>query len=148
MRKTVLGLTAAMAMVAGGAWADEKVDHEKKGEQAKTMERGLNEVKGTIDVVKTAQNEVVIKALPEKKELTTLHVDKDTTIFVDGRTGALSDLKEGQEVRASFEEKAGMKHANWIEVTTAGPMMKEREEKPTTPGSPEEPKNPEQGKPY
>jgi hypothetical protein len=42
-------------------------------------------------------------------------VGKATTVFLDGRTGSLSDLTAGQEIRAAFEPGEGSK-AEWIEL--------------------------------
>jgi len=44
-----------------------------------------------------------------------LQVDPATTIFIDGHTGTLADLAEGEVVRAAYEAGAGPPVAQWIE---------------------------------
>lgn len=107
--------------------------------------QGMNELRGTVQAVRPAQNELVLEPAksPEASAPTTLRVDHDTTIFIDGRTGSLSDLKPGQEVRASFDMKGNERHANWIEVTTAASPDMQKQPAPSEPTQPA-PSNPDQ----
>jgi hypothetical protein len=50
---------------------------------------------------------------------TTLEVTEDTHIAVEGTTGALQDIREGDEVKASYEIRDGKNIARSIEVTEA-----------------------------
>jgi len=50
---------------------------------------------------------------------TTLEVTEDTRIAVEGTTGALQDIREGDEVKASYEVRDGKNIARSIEVTEA-----------------------------
>lgn len=50
----------------------------------------------------------------------TLHVVPETIITVDGRDGGIADIKEGEQIRASFNEQDGRQIAVKIE---AGPTM-------------------------
>jgi hypothetical protein len=52
---------------------------------------------------------------------TTLEVTEDTRIAVEGTTGSLQDIREGDEVKASYEERDGKNIARSIEVTEAEP---------------------------
>lgn len=52
---------------------------------------------------------------------TTLAVTEDTRIAVDGTTGSLQDIREGDEVKASYEARDGKYIAKSIEVTEAEP---------------------------
>jgi hypothetical protein len=49
----------------------------------------------------------------------TLHVVPETIISVDGRDGRIADIKEGEQIRASFNEQDGKQVAVKID---AGPM--------------------------
>ena len=49
----------------------------------------------------------------------TLHVVPETIITVDGRDGRIADIKEGEQIRASFNEQDGRQVAVKID---AGPM--------------------------
>jgi Cu/Ag efflux protein CusF len=46
-----------------------------------------------------------------------LAVDQDTKIMVEGKEGSLEDLKAGDEVRASFQEKDGKNIATNLDVS-------------------------------
>jgi hypothetical protein len=77
--------------------------------------RSLREVQGPITSV-NARTGTVTVALEEASERVELRVDGDTTIFLPGRTGRLTDLKEGQRVRAAYEPRARGSVAQWIEL--------------------------------
>ncbi len=49
-----------------------------------------------------------------------LKLGDNTTVFTEGRLGSIEDLKEGQQVRAAFEEKGGERTLRWIEVNPSG----------------------------
>jgi hypothetical protein len=53
----------------------------------------------------------------------TLRVVPETIITVEGRDGAIADLKEGQPIRASFNEQDGSEVAVKIEAGAAGSHM-------------------------
>lgn len=52
---------------------------------------------------------------------TTLDVTEDTRIAVEGATGSLQDIREGDVVKASYEVRDGKNIAKAIEVTEAEP---------------------------
>lgn len=52
---------------------------------------------------------------------TTLEVTDDTRIAVEGTTGSLQDIREGDEVKAAYEARDGKNIAKSIEVTEAEP---------------------------
>jgi hypothetical protein len=60
---------------------------------------------------------------------TTLQVTDHTRIQVEGREGALTDLREGTRIRASYEDRQGINVARSIEVTPS-----EQQETPRSPG--------------
>jgi hypothetical protein len=49
-----------------------------------------------------------------------LAVDQNTKIMVEGKEGSLEDLKAGDEVRASFQEKDGKNIASNLDVSDNG----------------------------
>jgi len=67
-----------------------------------------------------------IKTVEPRKQSITVSVNghdqsyamgNSTTVFVEGRLGALQDLKAGQDVRAAFDNHNGQRSIRWIEVT-------------------------------
>ena len=52
---------------------------------------------------------------------TTLEVTEDTRIAVEGATGSLQDIREGDVVKAAYEVRDGKNIATAIEVTEAEP---------------------------
>ena len=54
----------------------------------------------------------------------TLEVTGDTQIQVEGRAGTLSDIQEGETVRASYETRAMHNVATQIEVIATDPRVK------------------------
>jgi Cu/Ag efflux protein CusF len=48
-----------------------------------------------------------------------LAVDQDTKIMVEGKEGTLEDLKEGDQVKASFQEKDGKNLAIILDVSAS-----------------------------
>ena len=68
----------------------------------------LHEAVGRLQKVDPRSQVVVVDGV-------TLKVDQTTTIFVDGRTGALTDLSEGEVVRAAYEPGQASPVAQWIE---------------------------------
>lgn len=113
----------------------------KSGAGQKNGQMGLKQLRGTVESVKPEESTVTLADPTQAGKTTTLHVGKDTTIFIDGRTATLSDLKTGQDVRASYEMRGNELHANWIEVTTGAAP------KPAEPQEPAEPKRPEEPEP-
>ena len=78
----------------------------------------LCEAAGLVQAIDRDRNQLTVnvKALP-----VTLQIDKTTTIFVNGRTGTLDDVREGTTVRASYALKKGCNHAQWIEISKPAP---------------------------
>ncbi|MBI5546498.1 MAG: hypothetical protein HY901_21670 [Deltaproteobacteria bacterium] len=84
-------------------------------EGAALRDAGLREARGAVQGVDKDKNKVTVEQ-PKGSPLT-LNVDKTTTIFIDGRTGTLDEIKAGHEVRASYETRQGANKAQWIEVS-------------------------------
>jgi Cu/Ag efflux protein CusF len=75
-----------------------------------------NQIAGQIMTVDKARKEVTID---QRGKTLDLKLTESATVFVNGRLGSLEDLKEGQQVRAAFEERGGQRNLRWIEVTQA-----------------------------
>ena len=88
-----------------------------------TRDTGLRETRGAVQEVDKEKNRVTVEQ--NKGSHLTLQVDKTTTIFIEGRTGTLDEIKAGAEVRASYEPRQGSNKAQWIEIS-----KKVREHKP------------------
>lgn len=54
--------------------------------------------------------------IDQSGRLQTLRVDDRSTVFLEGRLGSLDDLREGQQVRAAYEERGTERSLRWIEV--------------------------------
>jgi len=73
----------------------------------------------TGQVVSASASEVVVKPEAGQPELK-LKVGSDTSVTIGGQQGTVSDLKEGTQVRASYQEKGGEPQAIKIEAQSAG----------------------------
>jgi Cu/Ag efflux protein CusF len=78
---------------------------------------GANQVVGKIKSVNRSTKEVTIDQAGEVQKL---KLSDNATVFTNGRLGAFEDLREGQQVRAAYEERGGQKTLRWIEVTPTG----------------------------
>lgn len=72
------------------------------------------ETLGTIQVINPTMKELLLD------NGSTLAVDQDTKIMVEGKEGNLEDLKAGDQVRASFQEKDGKSVATSLDVRASG----------------------------
>ncbi len=75
----------------------------------------LREARGRVRGVDKEHNELTLDSGQTPPVI--LQLDKTTTVFVDGHTGTLDEVREGSEVRASFETKRGGNRAQWVEVS-------------------------------
>ena len=100
-------------------------------EQVSAKDAGLREARGAVNQVDKDKNRVTLRA--PKGEPITLQVDKNTTIFIDGRTGTLDEIKAGADVRASYETKAGANKAQWIEVSKKARRARDAVQIPAVP---------------
>ena len=64
---------------------------------------------------------------------TTLEVTEDTHIAVEGATGSLQDIREGDEVKAAYEARDGKNIAKSLEVTEAEPRRGAADASPRAP---------------
>ncbi len=84
-------------------------------EKAPTM--GMLE--GSVKKVDPAAGTVQVSSGPFGIIGRTLEVTNDTQIQVEGRQGSLSDLREGEKVKAAYESHGGKNVATQIEVMPA-----------------------------
>lgn len=77
--------------------------------------RSLREMQGRVSAVDARRGTLTLTGTGERVEL---HVDANTTIFLPGRTGQLTDLSPGQQVRVAYEPREQQALAQWLEVLT------------------------------
>ncbi|MFL5344691.1 MAG: hypothetical protein ACJ8AT_07850 [Hyalangium sp.] len=75
--------------------------------------RSLHEVQGSIAAVDASGGTLTLEHPSGKVQL---RVDGNTTIFLPGHTGRLTELKAGQHVRAAYEPRERGAVAQWIEL--------------------------------
>lgn len=118
-----LGAIGAMAL-AGNAYAQDPKTGERPTEPAPPGQ-GSATPPGRTGAVTTNQLTGELQSIDrDRKTLTIdqagqtqlLKLDDRATVFLEGRLGSFEDLKEGQQVRAAFEEKEGTRTLRWIEV--------------------------------
>jgi hypothetical protein len=77
---------------------------------------GRRDVRGELQALEGGR--VVIRT---RQGPVTVHTDDETMVFDGGGVGVLSDLKEGEPVRASVAEDGGRDVALWIETPRPPP---------------------------
>lgn len=90
-----------------------------------------NQIVGQIKVIDKDSKQLTIDQAGRPQEI---KLGDNATVFLEGRLGSVEDLKEGQQVRAAYEEKAGEKTLRWIEVN---PSATGRQGSTGTPGAKE-----------
>ena len=78
-----------------------------------TSSFAANQVAGRVTSVNRSSKQLTIDEAGQQKEM---KIPDNVTVFVNGRLGSIDDLREGQEVRAAYEERSGQKSLRWIEV--------------------------------
>jgi aspartate 1-decarboxylase len=85
------------------------IDYVKTGDRYNASEvRGLRkaqETTGTVRGVVSEKRELVIKGVLKD---TTYHLEKDGTVWVNGKKAELADLREGDPVRVTYEQRGEM----------------------------------------
>lgn len=92
---------------------------------APTIRRSV--VFGALRTLRRSPSVVVVEP-SDRGERLTLEATDGTAIFVEGRLGSFEDLREGQQVRAAFDEREGRRVLRWIEVQAGARMETPREE--------------------
>src|SRR6185437_4841705 len=77
-----------------------------------------NRLTGRIQQIDKTQHQLTIAQAGKTQSL---KFGDNSTIFYEGRLGSIDDLKEGQEVRAAYEERDGQKNLRWLDVTSKEP---------------------------
>jgi len=94
------------------------IDYVKTGDRFNASEiRGLRkaeETTGTVRGVVSEKREMVIKGVVKD---TTYHLEKGGTVWVNGKKAELADLREGDPVRITYENRGDVHHAFDIFVT-------------------------------
>jgi colicin import membrane protein len=68
------------------------------------------------ELVRASDDEIVLRPEGGQQGELTLKVSDSTPVTIDGREGKISDLKEGTQVRASYEDAQGERTATRIEA--------------------------------
>jgi hypothetical protein len=87
------------------------VPAEARAGRARAPEVRGTEVRGTVDGVDPASNELTLAG-----KRSALTVTDETRIVKDGRRAALSDVREGDEVRASYDASGQTQQVTRLEV--------------------------------
>ncbi len=72
------------------------------------------EAQGTIQALNPASGQILLD------DGSTLTVDRNTKITIEGKEGKLEDLQQGEQVQASYQEENGQKVATSIDISEAG----------------------------
>lgn len=94
-------------------------DRPMTGDQAATGQAATGELTATGQVVRASDDELVLRQAGEQE--LKLKVSDDTPVMMDGRQASVSDLKEGTQVRASYQEQGGTPQAIRIEAQGSAP---------------------------
>jgi hypothetical protein len=109
------------------AQAAQQQAEQKSGQAGQQMERGQQAMGGQAqagmgaqtasgELVRASSEEIVLRPEGGQQGELTLKVNESTPVTIDGREGKLSDLKEGTQVRASYEDAQGERTATSIEA--------------------------------
>jgi len=99
--------------------ADDKVVifYDKKGEHLAANSvralRNASEATGTVHSTFGEKKEIVLKGTVKN---TTYELSKEHTIWVNGKKGAMSDVREGDEVRITYEQRGDHRMANDVVI--------------------------------
>ncbi len=72
------------------------------------------EAQGTIQALNPASGQILLD------DGSTLTVDRNTKITIEGKEGKLENLQQGEQVQASYQEENGQKVATSIDISEAG----------------------------
>jgi len=94
------------------------VTYEKKGEHMIASDvravRNAKETTGTVRSVSPDKREIIIKGLIKDS---TYELNKDGTVWADAKKGTLTDVREGDQVLITYEERGERLHAADVTVT-------------------------------
>jgi hypothetical protein len=105
---------SGMGKSSGGAGADTGAG--SMGSMSSTGKKGSHHVWGKLSQVSSDS----VTITPKKGEAKTLHVTPDTKITMNGKSAQPTDLKEGQQVRASWSSQGGEDTATMISAGKGG----------------------------
>jgi len=78
----------------------------------------LGQLEGRVKELDRSKHRLTLES---KKDPLVLHFDRSTTVLIDGRIARVEELAPGMQVRAAWQERRGMRHAQWIEVDAPAP---------------------------
>jgi Cu/Ag efflux protein CusF len=106
--------TAVLVLQVASPRAEAAAESADKG-SAYRENGALREVRGRVSGIDKDHNQLTLESAPSRA--LTLQLDRTTTVFLDGHTSSLDEVREGAEVRASYEVKRGSNRAQWIEIS-------------------------------
>jgi Cu/Ag efflux protein CusF len=106
---------AVTLLTAGAVMAQFPQAH--PAERSSVSPAAINAVEGTVKKVDPAGGQVEIASGLLGAFGRTLEVTPETQVHVGGRQRSLSDVREGDRVRVSYEERDGLSFATAIRVT-------------------------------
>lgn len=104
----------------GALKADDQavVTYEKKGDHFMARQvralRNAKETSGTVRSTFAEKGEITLKGVVKD---TTYHLKNGATVWVNGKEGRLSDLREGTEVLITYEQRGDQLVANDVSTT-------------------------------
>jgi predicted RNA-binding protein len=94
------------------------VRYEKKGDHLFASDvralRNAKETTGTVRSTLMDKKEITIKGLVKD---TTYELNKDATVWADGKKGTLADIREGDQVLITYEQRGDRMVANDVSIT-------------------------------
>lgn len=106
---------------ASTAQGGERSASSAQGGSTATSQQGQTSAGASVvgQVVSAKKDELVLKEQGADKELK-LKVDDSTRVTLDGRETSIDSLREGAQVRASYDAREGEPRATRIEATSSG----------------------------
>ncbi len=94
------------------------IEYKKSGNQMIASEvralRKASETTGTVRNVNSENSQLVLKGVVKD---TTYHLEKNATVWINGKEGRLADLREGDQVRVTYESRGDQLMAAAVSLT-------------------------------
>jgi hypothetical protein len=121
MHRRFLALSASAILLAVAGCEERRTERAPEGPGERMGAQGAGaQSAGTVTgkVVSAKEGELVVKDLENDEELK-LKVESSTQVLIDGRQAPIGNLREGAQVRASFDSVEGERRATRIEAMGA-----------------------------
>jgi Cu/Ag efflux protein CusF len=139
--RTIVGsVLAALLLTAGQAAAQSPQPTPSPSPGVSTLTSRQGTVEGTVLKVDSMGGKVEVSSEVSSRLFglfgTTLQVKPDTQIQVEGRQTSLTDIREGDKVKASYEIREGQSIARSIQITPIPEAPKESPPRSPASGTP------------